>query len=56
MKPIRIILTILCFFTLTLLLSLTPWVYAQPVHMPDPNLRAAVRETLDLPARRSDHA
>ena len=36
--------------TLTLLLGLTTWVYAQPVHMPDPNLRAAVRETLDLPA------
>ena len=49
MKPIRIILTILCFFTLTLLLSLTPWVYAQPVHIPDPNLRAAVRDTLNLP-------
>ena len=36
------------FFTLTLL-SLTPWVYAQPVHIPDPNLRAAVRDTLNLP-------
>ena len=32
--------------TLTLLLSLMTWVYAQPVHMPDPNLRAAVRDTL----------
>ena len=49
MKTIRIILTILCLFTLTLLLSLTTWVYAQPVHIPDPNLRAAVRDTLNLP-------
>ena len=35
--------------TVTLLLSLTALLYAQPVHMPDPNLRAAVRETLNLP-------
>ena len=35
--------------TLALLLGLTTWVYAQPVHMPDPNLRTAVRESLDLP-------
>ena len=36
--------------TVVLLLSLTTWVYAQPVvDMPDPNLRAAVRETLNLP-------
>ena len=37
--------------TLTLLLSLTAWGYAQPVHMPDPNLRAAVRDTFKLPDR-----
>ena len=52
MKPIRIVLTILCLFTLTLLLSLTTWVYAQPVHIPDPNLRAAVRDTLVSPITR----
>ena len=34
---------------LTLLLSLTTWVSAQVVHIPDPNLRAAVRETLNIP-------
>ncbi len=36
-------------FTLTLPLILTTWVYAQVVHVPDPNLRAALREALDLP-------
>lgn len=35
--------------TLSLLLSMTTWVYAQVVHIPDPNLRAAVREALELP-------
>ena len=34
---------------LALLLGLMTWVYAQPVNMPDPNLRTAVRESLDLP-------
>ena len=34
--------------TLTLLLCVTFSVYSQPVHIPDPNLRAAVRETLNL--------
>ena len=34
--------------TLTLLLCVTFSVYSQPVHIPDPNLRAAVRGTLNL--------
>lgn len=36
-------------FTLTLLLSVTTWAYAQVVHIPDPNLREALREALELP-------
>lgn len=34
---------------LTLLLSLTAQAYAQVVHVPDPNLRAALREALNIP-------
>ena len=45
----RSIRTLLAILSLTLLISLTTWAYAQPVHIPDPNLRAAVRETLNLP-------
>ena len=45
----RSIRTLLAILSLTLLASLTTWVYAQPVHIPDPNLRAAVRHTLELP-------
>ena len=46
MRSIRILLAIL---SLTLLVSLTTWAYAQPVHILDPNLHAAVRHTLERP-------
>lgn len=35
--------------TLSLLLTLTSWTFAQVVNIPDPNLRAALRQALDLP-------
>ena len=41
MRSIRTLLTILSLTALP--------VFAQPVHMPDPNLRGAVRDTLELP-------
>ena len=41
MRSIRTLLTILSLTALP--------VFAQPVHIPDPNLRAVVRESLDLP-------
>ena len=44
----RSIRTLLAILSITLLISLT-WAHAQPVHISDPNLRAAVRETLELP-------
>ena len=39
-----------CLTTIPLLLFLSVCAYAQPVHIPDPNLRAAVRAELKLPA------
>ena len=38
-----------CLTTIPLLLFLSVSAYAQPVHIPDPNLHAVVREALNLP-------
>ena len=35
--------------SLTLLIGLAAWTHAQPVHIPDPNLRLVLQEALELP-------